>query len=140
MSKFARNSWKMNRRSGGSISSEVTNNASVEDDDIPAIATLLQDAEEADNAEPCLQYARRRVCTAGEKCKLDHQRKLCRSFLVRGECSFAASGRKCHFEHFQESCGEFERRGECGFEERTGRRCVKTHQKLSLYKKGVNIA
>ena len=139
MSKYAKNSWKMSKRTGGSISSGETNKSSIEDD-IPTNPSVLADDESVEIADPCLEFAKRKVCTAGEKCKLDHQRKLCRSFLVRGECSLQANGRKCHFGHFQEMCGEFQRRGECSFERRTGRECFKRHQRALLYKKGVKIA
>ena len=75
MSKYAKNSWKMNKRTGGSISFEETNKSSA-DDDMPTNPSVLPDVD----AEPCLEFAKSKVCTAGGKCKLDHQRKLCRSF------------------------------------------------------------
>ena len=139
MSKYAKNSWKMSKKTGGSISSDESNKSSIEDNKLNNSPVLL-DVEAVDGAEPCLDFAKRKVCTAGGKCKLDHQRKLCRSFLVRGECSLQVNGRKCYFEHFQEICGEFQRMGECGFERRTGERCVRRHLRALLYKKGVKIA
>jgi hypothetical protein len=37
-------------------------------------------------------------------------------------------------------CGEFQRMVECGFERRTGRECIRRHQRALLYKEGVKIA
>ena len=130
----------MNKIRRNSISSEDTNKSSIEDD-ISANLPALTDAEPTERPEPCIQFAKQKVCMDGENCKLDHQRKLCRSFLLRGECSFEDNfGRKCNFEHFQEICEEFRRRGKCGFEKRTGKECIRRHERGTLYKKGVSIA
>ena len=140
MSKFAKNSWKMNKINGSSVTSSDTSLVSVEEE-IPAHAVVAEDITQEVTAEPCIQWAKHKACTLGENCKLDHQRKLCRSFLMKGECSFESNtGRKCYFEHFQEICEEFQRRGKCGFEKRTERKCIKKHERPSLYKNGITFA
>ena len=138
MSKFARN---RNKRNGGSsISSDTSTSMATIEEDMDTNTTNVDDVVQIEIAEPCVQFAKKKTCTAGENCKLDHERKLCLSFLVRGECHLETSGRKCFFEHFMENCRDFQKRGKCDFEERTGRKCSRRHERGTLYKKGLKLA
>ena len=136
MSKFAKKSWKMARKTGGSVSTEEKSVI----DDTETVEEVTQDEIVQEDQEPCLEFARRGVCWNGENCKLNHKRKLCRSFLIRGECWFTAEGRRCKFKHYQKICLEFQMKGKCTFEQKTGRECRRNHTKGDLYKKGIAFA
>ena len=82
MSKFARNSWRMNnKRNVGSVSSEGMSISSMEED-IPASTNVEEEAAETEAAEPCVQYARCKACSAGKKLNISK-----RFAKRRGKCS-----------------------------------------------------